>query len=130
MNKYQKAFNTITNTLICYMIRRDLYPLPSDDEIYNAQMVLSKLVSKTESFEWIPFTFDEEGLLNCELPDIGERILVSDTEAMYDDESIWIDSWDSPDCGIYELESGEDLKGLAWMPLPNPYKGNQNETNC
>lgn len=63
MNKYQKAFNTITNTLICYMIRRDLYPLPSDDEIYNAQMVLSKLVSKAESFEWIPFTFDEEGVL-------------------------------------------------------------------
>lgn len=127
MNKYQKAFNTITNTLICYMIRRDLYPLPSDDEIYNAQMVLSKLVDKADSFEWIPFTFDEEGILNCELPDIGERILVSDTEAMYDDESIWIDSWDSPDCGIYELESGEDLEGLAWMPLPNPYKGKENE---
>ncbi len=130
MNKYQKAFITITNTLICYMIRRDLYPLPSDDEIYNAQMVLSKLVDKADSFEWIPFTFDEEGILNCELPDIGERILVSDTKAMYDDESIWIDSWDSPDCGIYELESGEDLKGLAWMSLPNPYKGNQNENNC
>lgn len=80
--------------------------------------------------EWIPFTFDEEGILNCELPDIGERILVSDAECMYDDESIWIDSWDSPDCGIYELESGEDLKGLAWMPLPNPYKGNQNENKC
>lgn len=130
MNKYQKAFITITNTFICYMIRRDLYPLPSDDEIYNAQMVLSKLVDKADSFEWIPFTFDEEGILNCELPDIGERILVSDTKAMYDDESIWIDSWDSPDCGIYELESGEDLKGLAWMSLPNPYKGNQNENNC
>lgn len=127
MNKYQKAFNTITNTLICYMIRRDLYPLPSDDEIYNAQMVLSKLVDKADSFEWIPFTFDEEGILNCELPDIGERILVSDTKAMYDDESIWIDSWDSPDCGIYELESGEDLEGLAWKPLPKPYKEKANE---
>lgn len=127
MNKYQKAFNTITNTLICYMIRRDLYPLPSDDEIYNAQMVLSKLVDKADSFEWIPFTFDEEGILNCELPDIGERILVSDAECMYDDENIWIDSWDSPDCGIYELESGENLEGLAWMPLPNPYKGKENE---
>ena len=130
MNKYQKAFNTITNALICYMIRRDLYPLPSDDEIYNAQMVLLKLVDKAEQFEWIPFTFDEEGVLNCELPDIGERILVSDAECMHDDESIWIDSWDSPDCGIYELESGEDLEGLAWMPLPKPYKGNQHENNC
>lgn len=80
--------------------------------------------------KWIPFTFDEEGVLNCELPDIGERILVSDAECMYDDESIWIDSLDSPDCGIYELESGNELDGLAWMPLPNPYKGNQNENNC
>lgn len=80
--------------------------------------------------KWIPFTFDEEGVLNCELPDIGERILVSDAECMLDDESIWIDLWDSSDCGIYELESGEDLEGLAWMPLPNPYKGNQNENNC
>lgn len=51
MNKYQKAFDTITNTLICYMIRRDLYPLPSDDEIYNAQMVLLKLVDKEKEIE-------------------------------------------------------------------------------
>lgn len=130
MNKYQKAFETITNTLVCYMLRRDLYPMPSDEEIYDAQMVFLKLVDKAESFEWIPFTFDDEGVLNCELPDIGERILVSDAEAMFDDESIWIDSWDSPDCGIYELESGNELDGLAWMPLPNPYKGNQNENNC
>lgn len=130
MNKYQKAFETITNTLVCYMLRRDLYPMPSDEEIYDAQMVFLKLVDKAESFEWIPFTFDDEGVLNCELPDIGERILVSDAEAMFDDESIWIDSWDSPDCGIYELESGNELDGLAWMPLPNLYKGNQNENNC
>ena len=77
--------------------------------------------------EWIPFTFDEEGVLNCELPDIGERILVSDAECMYDDESIWIDSFDSPDCGIYELKSGNELDGLAWMPLPKPYKEKDNE---
>ena len=120
MNKYQKAFETITNTLVCYMLRRDLYPMPSDEEIYDAQMVFLKLVDKAESFEWIPFTFDDEGVLNCELPDIGERILVSDAEAMFDDESIWIDSWDSPDCGIYELESGNELDGLAWMRLPQP----------
>lgn len=130
MNKYQKALNAISDTLTYYMVRKDLNLLPSDNEIYDAMATLRKFVDKADSFEWIPFTFDEEGVLNCELPDIGERILVSDIEAMYDDESIWIDLWDSPDCGIYELESGEDLKGLAWMPLPNPYKGNQNENNC
>lgn len=127
MNKYQKALNAISDTLTYYMVRKDLNLLPSDNEIYDAMATLRKFVDKADSFEWIPFTFDEEGILNCELPDIGERILVSDTEAMCDDESIWIDSWDSPDCGIYELESGEDLKGLAWMPLPNPYKEKENE---
>lgn len=131
MNKYQKAIEVIDTLLhlMCGEEREDGYE-PTMEEMSNSMDWLKELVDKAESFEWIPFTFDEEGILNCELPDIGERILVSDTEAMYDDESIWIDSWDSPDCGIYELESGEDLKGLAWMPLPNPYKGNQNENNC
>lgn len=129
MNKYQEALNEIRNIVLDesgdgYHTQRYL-----QDFYSNACGTLQELVYKADLFKWIPFTFDEEGVLNCELPDIGERILVSDTEAMYDDESIWIDSWDSPDCGIYELESGEDLKGLAWMPLPNPYKGNQNENN-
>lgn len=125
MNKYQESLNYIIDKYID--MHYEGKPMNEDTE---HALCLQELVDKAESFEWIPFTFDEEGVLNCELPDIGERILVSDTEAMYDDESIWIDSWDSPDCGIYELESGEDLKGLAWMPLPNPYKGNQNENNC
>lgn len=131
MNKYQKAIEIIDTLLhlMCGEEREDGYK-PTTEEMSKSMDWLKELVDKVDSFEWIPFTFDEEGVLNCELPDIGERILVSDTEAMYDDESIWIDSWDSPDCGIYELESGEDLKGLAWMPLPNPYKGNQNENNC
>lgn len=130
MNKYQKALNTIVDAIRDYVSYREFDLLPSENEIYGAMALLRKLVNKADSFEWIPFTFDEEGVLNCELPDIGERILVSDAECMFDDESIWIDLWDSPDCGIYELESGEDLEGLAWMPLPNPYKGNQNENNC
>lgn len=128
MNKYQKAFNTIWNTLVYYTVRRDVNLLPSDNEIYDAQAVLSKLVDKAESFEWIPFTFDEEGVLNCELPDIDEDILVWDMSGTFDKENVWIDTWESPDFGVYELESGMDLEGLAWMPLPEPYKlGERND---
>lgn len=54
MNKYQKAFNTIWNTLVYYTVRRDAILLPSDNEICDAQAVLSKLVDKAESLEWIP----------------------------------------------------------------------------
>lgn len=125
MNKYKKAFNTIYDTLVYYMVRRDESLLHSDNEIYDAQAVLSKLVDKAESFEWIPFTFDEEGVLNCELPDIDEDILVWDMSGTFDKENVWIDTWESPDFCVYDLESGEDLEGLAWMPLPKPYKENE-----
>lgn len=122
MNKYKKAFNTIYDTLVYYMVRRYESLLHSDNEIYDAQAVLSKLVDKAESFEWIPFTFDEEGVLNCELPDIDEDILVWDMSGTFDKENVWIDTWESPDFGVYDLESGMDLEGLAWMPFPQPNK--------
>lgn len=131
MNKYQKAFDTITNTLICYMIRRDLYPLPSDDEIYNAQKVLLKLVEKAESFEWIPFEMKdgfilcqintEDGFLNGQIPNVGEKILVTDGRR------VWEDTWIEYDDG-YALDSNYDLDEVtAWMPLPEPYKENEND---
>ena len=142
MNKYQEVLKRLEGMVLTSPFKddggdgvvdmNDLYKCGTQlqNEYLHDLNVLKELVDKAGSFEWIPFTFDDEGILNCELPDIGERILVSDAECMHDDESIWIDSWDSPDCGIYELESGEDLKGLAWIPLPKPYKGNQNENNC
>lgn len=122
MTKHQKAFNTIYDTLVYYMVRMDESLLHSDNEIYDAQAVLSKLVSKADSFEWIPFTFDEEGVLNCELPDIDEDILVWDMDGTFDKENVWVDTWKSPDACVYELESEMDLDGLAWMSLPKPNK--------
>lgn len=140
MNKYQKAFNTITNTLICYMIRRDLYPLPSDDEIYNAQMVLSKLVSKAESFEWIPVskklpdehdsifakfygtdkwddalwkTRSKEVLVTIEYEDGTKSVMSS-----YTTDGKWV---------IEKRDKFSKCKVVAWMPLPNPYKENEDE---
>ena len=97
--------------------------LPSENEIYGAMALLRKLVNKADSFEWIPFTFDEEGVLNCELPDVDEEILVSDGD------SVWQDTWCEADEG-YELESGIEIEDLAWRQLPKPYEENQNETNC
>lgn len=122
MNKYKKALNTIGDTLTYYMVRKDLNQLPSDNEIFDSMDTLRELIEKVESFEWIPFTFDEEGVLNCKLPDIDEDILVWDMDGTFDKENVWVDTWESPDVCLYELESGMDLEGLAWMPLPSPYK--------
>lgn len=83
---------------------------------------LKRIKQKCTTSEWIPFTFDEEGVLNCELPDIDEDILVWDMDGTFDKENVWVDTWESPDVGVYELESGMDLEGLAWMSLPEPSK--------
>ena len=122
MNKYQEALNTISDTLTYYMVRKDFNQLPSDNEIFDSMDTLRELVDKVDSFEWIPFTFDEEGVLNCELPDIYEDILVWDMDGTFDKENVWVDTWESPDVCLYELESGMDLDGLAWMSLPKPSK--------
>lgn len=122
MNKYQKALNTIVDAIRDYVSYREFDLLPSKDEICGAMALLRKLVNKVDSFEWIPFTFDEEGILNCELPDIDEDILVWDMSGMFDKENVWVDTLESPDFGVYELESGMDLEGLAWMPFPQPNK--------
>ena len=81
---------------------------------------------------WIPFKVrdltDEEQkehpewefIVDCKLPENGQRILVSidiaghervQFDEFYDDDGVYLDSG-------YEI--GEEA--VAWMPLPNPYQ--------
>lgn len=125
MNKYQKAIEVIDTSLhLMFGIEREDGYEPTVREMADSMDLLKDLANKAESFEWIPFTFDEEGMLNCELPDIDEDILVWDMDGTFDKENIWVDTWESPDVCIYELESGMDLDGLAWASLPKPYEEN------
>lgn len=124
MNKYQKAIEVIDTLLhlMCGEEREDGYK-PTMEEMSNSMDLLKELVDKADSFEWIPFTFDDEGILNCELPDVDEEILVSDGD------SVWQDTWCEADEG-YELYSGIEIEDLAWRQLPKPYEENQNENKC
>lgn len=138
MNKYQKAFNTITNTLICYMIRRDLYPLPSDDEIYNAQMVLLKLVDKAESFEWIPVSeklpdehdsvfaksYGTDKWNNMFWRTTSNRVIAT---IKYNDGTVIVKEAFTHD-GEWTVEKkNTNCKVIAWMPLPKQYKEQEND---
>lgn len=134
MNKYQEALKRLEGMVLTSPFKNDggdgvvdmndMYKCGTQlqNEYLHNLNVLKELVDKAGSFEWIPFTFDEEGVLNCELPDIDEDILVWDMSGTLDKENVWIDTWESPDVGVYELESGMDLEGLAWMSLPKPSK--------
>ena len=140
MNKYKEALKRLEGMVLTSPFKNDvgddvvdlndLYKCGTQlqNEYLHDLNVLKELVDKADSLGWIPFTFDEEGMLNCELPDIDEDILVWDMDGTFDKENVWVDIWESPDCGVYELESGMDLDGLAWMPLPKPHKGNLNES--
>ena len=77
-------------------------------------IAFEKAIEALKQTEWIPFTFDEYGL-NCRLPDEDEEILVSSKYG------VWIDIFVCDEHGYY-LDSERDFKGLAWMPLPEPYK--------
>lgn len=123
MNKYQKALDRIVSTIIEEEADGYWQPRTAGDFCWESREILQELVDKADSFEWIPFTFDDEGILNCELPDVDEEILVSDGD------SVWQDTWCEADEG-YELYSGIEIEDLAWRQLPKPYKENQNETNC
>lgn len=87
--------------------------------------------------EWIPVKWheitdeerDREGypedwayFLDCEMPDDGERILVTTKNGFVELDECYCD-------GEYALESGDDWIGdvLAWTQLPKPYKESEEE---
>lgn len=120
MNKYQKALDAIGDTLTYYTVCRDANFLHSDNEVYDAMAALREFVDKADSQEWIPFEM-EDGFLQCPIPDVDEEILVTDGK------HVWEDTWIEYDDG-YALDSNYELdKVTAWMPLPKPYKVNENE---
>lgn len=118
----------------------DLYPLPSDDEIYNAQRVLLKLVEKAESFEWIP--------ISERLPEEHESLFAKFygtdkwNDALWKTQSIEVLVTIEYEGGIRSVTSSYTTDGkweienrvkfrkckvVAWMPLPKPYKEKENE---
>lgn len=90
----------------------------TEQKVYMMKEFLDHLKwikKKCTTSEWIPFTFDEEGILDCEFPDIDEEILVTDGK------HVWQDTWIEYDDG-YALDGNYELDEiLAWMPLPKPY---------
>ena len=101
MNKYQIALNEISSAVLDVYADGYNQPRTAQECYCSAFETLQELVDKADSSEWIPFTFDEEGVLNCELPDIDEDILVWDMDGTFDKENVWVDTWESPDCGVY-----------------------------
>ena len=94
---------------------------------------IKALPSAQPEQRWIPFktrplTKEEkeehpewDGILDCKLPDDGQRILVN--VSVRGHESVQYDEFYTDD-GSY-LDSGYEIgtEATAWMPLPEPYDG-------
>ena len=101
-----------------------------DSDIRTAEVraTLKALPSADAVQEWIPFKkrplTDEEKqeypdwtyIFDCPLPDDEEEILLSNGKY------VWTDTFIND--GECYLDGGDDIdEGMAWMPLPKPYKG-------
>lgn len=82
--------------------------------------------------EWIPFEirptdddekeyFKTDAILDGNLPDVDVEVLVSK------DKYVWIDTFVSDELGAWLDSYGEIEDGMAWMPLPGPWKGADDE---
>ena len=93
---------------------------------YKLTVEAADVIEELSKPQWIKFTtrpLDEEEkkenpewcyILDCELPDDGQEILISNGRW------VTVDTFFSDD-GCY-LDSNGDLEGLWWMPLPEPPK--------
>lgn len=140
MNKYQKALNTIIDAIRDYVSYREFDSLPSENEIFGAMALFRKLVNKAESFEWIP--------VSKKLPDEHDSIFAKLYETDVVNDMLWrtrskevlvtiedengartVKSSHTTD-GKWWIEKKTTLskfKVIAWMPMPEPYKENENE---
>lgn len=140
MNKYKEALNTIVDAIRDYVSYREFDLLPSENEIYGAMALLRKLVNKAESFEWIP--------VSKKLPDEHDSIFAKLYETDVVNDMLWrtrskevlvtiedengartVKSSHTTD-GKWWIEKKTTLskfKVIAWMPMPEPYKENENE---
>ena len=103
--------------------------------IHKMWKQIKQLSSAQPDQRWIPFktrplTKEEkedypewDDILDCKLPDDGQRILVS--VSVRGHESVQYDEFYTDD-GSY-LDSGYEIgtEATAWMPLPEPYREEQ-----
>lgn len=124
MNKYQKAIEVIDTLLhlMCGEEREDGYK-PTMEEMSNSMDLLKDLANKADSFEWIPASErlpeppkGRNPMLDYKMLDI---YLVTVSDEGYPIRAFW-DGKNFGD-GMFKL----DVK--AWMPLPEPYKENEDE---
>ena len=138
MNEYQKALNTIGDTLTYYMVGKDLASLHSVNEICDSMDTLRWLTEKADSFEWIPVSeklpdehdsvfaksYGTDKWENLFWRTTSNRVIAT---IKYNDGTVIVKEAFTHD-GEWTIEKKNiNCKVIAWMPFPEPYKEKENE---
>ena len=125
MNKYQKAIEVIDTSLhLMFGIEREDGYEPTVREVADSMDLLKDLANKAESFEWIPVTE--------KLPEPVNEDSESDLN-IFDVYLVSIGGENNPRRALWDGRCFCDamyrmlLDVKAWMPLPKPYKEQENE---
>lgn len=107
-----------------------------DDEMYGCSIpegfdgirAAEALRGLPSAEQWIPFTMREpteeeremfpdwDFVFDCQLPESGEDVLLTDGKY------VWEDTFYNDDGCYFEKADDIDFQGYAWMPMPDPYK--------
>lgn len=104
-------------------VQHEMMCLVCDTILEHNSGVLKEVDEQPTVNQWIKFTtiFDEEtgtDILSCEMPEEDQEILVTDGV------DVWMDTFLYDGKGWY-LDTNCSLcdEVIAWMPKPQPYKG-------
>lgn len=134
MNKYQKALDRIVSTIIEEEADGYWQPRTAGDFCWESREILQELVDKADSFEWIPvserlpeeYDYGTDQWNNTLWRVRSKEVLVS---IEYVDGSRTVTTSFTKD-GEWNIERKRvlhDIKVIAWMSLPKPYKENEND---
>ena len=139
MNKYQEALDRIVSTIIEEEADGYWEPRTAGDFCWESRNILQELVDKADSFEWIPVSerLPEEHdsiFAHWYGTDKWERAYWRTTSDIvivtveFKDGNRVVKTSYTHDGEWYDEKRNNNLKVIAWMPLPKPYKENENET--
>lgn len=87
-------------------------------EAYNVIPEWNELIFRELTPDDEEYTEHKRMYIVENLPEYNEDVLVTNGIC------IWVDSFDEDADGVYLSGTDSEIDGVtAWMPLPNPYKG-------
>jgi|GEM_PF-2056640 hypothetical protein len=101
---------------LCPLVKNDKNPNDCPIEIVKDSQWIPFKYRKMTDEEKESYSTDYDTILDCELPEEGQPILVSDGKSAWED-------FFMRDGDLCYLDVTCDIEeGMAWMPMPEPYK--------